>query len=274
MGKNNNSEVKVSLLVSTYEKPVWLKVCLESVRRQVVLPHEVVICDDGSGEETIKLIDELRKDFPIPIVHVWQPNKGHTGVSSIRNQGIVKCSGDYIIQIDGDMLLHPYFVADHISFSKKGCYLKGTRTYLSEKISKEILKKGEPMEISFWTADGVEKRRTNLLRIPMFAKLLASRYGKNSTAAIGCNVSFWRDDAIRINGYDEGFDGFWGVEDEDFGSRLIRSGIEKRYLKFCGNAFHIWHPTQSRDNTPSRNRKADNDAKGIVYAEKGIDQYL
>lgn len=272
---NNNQKIKTTLLISTYNKPSWLRICLDSVSKQVILPDEVIICDDGSGEETIQLIEEFQKDFPVPIIHVWQPNKGHMGLATMRNKGIAASSGDYIIQTDGDEFFHPCFIKDHISFCKKGYYLKGTRTYLGEKLSEKIRENGTSLKLSYWTTSDIQKRKTNLLRIPFLAKRLVDSYRQNSSPGIGGNMSYWREDAIKINGYDEKFDGSWGKEDADFVARLFRLGVKKRYLKFIGNAYHLWHPTMSRDKlSDNLSLLAENNKSGIVYIEKGIDQYL
>ena len=57
------SMMKISLIISTYNRPSALKLCLESVKRQNRLPDEVIIGDDGSGDETAALIREFQKDF-------------------------------------------------------------------------------------------------------------------------------------------------------------------------------------------------------------------
>ena len=66
---------KCSLCISTYNSPAALYHCLLSVKNQTLLPKEVIIADDGSTNETALIIDEIRKTFPIPIIHVWQKNK-------------------------------------------------------------------------------------------------------------------------------------------------------------------------------------------------------
>lgn len=275
MQNKDTENVKTTLLISTYNKPSWLRICLESVRWQVVLPYEVIICDDGSGEDTIQLIEELKRDFPVPIIHLWQPNRGSMGLATMRNKGIAASNGNYIIQTDGDEFFHPYFVKDHIFFCKQGYYLKGTRTYLGEKLSEKIRENGKAVNLSYWTTTDIQKRKTNLLRIPCLAKRLADSYRQNSSPGIGGNMSYWREDAIKINGYDEKFDGSWGKEDADFVARLMRLGIKKRYLKFAGNVFHLWHPTMSRDKlSDNLSLLAQNNEKGIIYIEKGVDQYL
>ena len=51
----------VSLIISTYNSPKALDLCLMSVLQQSVLPDEVLIADDGSNEETRKIVEEFKK---------------------------------------------------------------------------------------------------------------------------------------------------------------------------------------------------------------------
>ncbi|MFR7809695.1 MAG: glycosyltransferase [Butyricimonas faecihominis] len=116
--------MKISLIISTYNRPSALKLCLESVKRQNRLPDEVIIGDDGSGDETAALIREFQKDFPVPLLHVWQEDKGFR-VGKIRNKCIAKAKYDYIVQVDGDMVLHSSFITDHLSCARRGYYKRG-----------------------------------------------------------------------------------------------------------------------------------------------------
>ena len=56
--------MKVSLIIVTYNRPDALGIILESIRRQTVLPGEVIIADDGSGPETAEMIRNLPGLFP------------------------------------------------------------------------------------------------------------------------------------------------------------------------------------------------------------------
>ena len=58
--------MKISLIVTTYNWPEALRLSLESVKRQTRMPDEVIVADDGSGEETRKLVEEMRRGFPCP----------------------------------------------------------------------------------------------------------------------------------------------------------------------------------------------------------------
>jgi len=118
--------VKVSLIVTTYNRPV-----LKSAAMQSTLPHEIVVADDGSGEETANIIEEASKKSTVPILHAWQEDRGFRAAMS-RNRAIAMSSGEYIVMIDGDMVLHPLFVKDHIEAAEPGTFVQGSRVLLSE----------------------------------------------------------------------------------------------------------------------------------------------
>ena len=51
--------MKVSLIITTYNWPEALRLSLMSAARQTQLPDEVIVADDGSGEETRQLIADM-----------------------------------------------------------------------------------------------------------------------------------------------------------------------------------------------------------------------
>ncbi len=87
-------------------------------------------------------------------------------------------------------------------------------------------------------------------------------------------MSFWREDALAINGYDEYFVG-WGGEDFDFAMRLFHLGRQKIALKFAGIVFHLWH-----NDLHMQNKKKNFDyyyqkvEQKAVRCKQGMDQYL
>lgn len=85
--------MKTTLLITTYNWPKALELVLYSVLHQHVMPDEVVIADDGSTEETKKLIDRYADKMPVPVIWVWQEDKGFRR-TSILNKAIAKATGD------------------------------------------------------------------------------------------------------------------------------------------------------------------------------------
>ena len=127
--------MKVTLLIITYNWPEALRMVLESAMHQSKMPDEIVIGDDGSTAETKLLIESYAKSSPVPVVHVWQEDKGFRR-TVILNKAIAKATGDYIIQVDGDVILDSHFVADHLEVAQKGCFVCGSRVRLEASVSK------------------------------------------------------------------------------------------------------------------------------------------
>ncbi len=264
--------MKSSLIISTYNRPDALKICLESVRKLAVYPDEVIVGDDGSTEETRLLVDELRKDFPVPLKYIWQPDEGFR-LAAIRNKCIAAASGEYIIQIDGDIFLHKMFVADHLRNARPGHFLKGGRVQLDDVRSRQICVSGKVPWIHP-LSNGIEAKRPNALRFSNLAIYLAPRYRKNRDNVLGCNMSFYKKDLIAVNGYDEDFSG-WGGEDLDISFRLRNAGIGKRYLKFCALTYHLWHKEASMDKSSGNHAIAYSHREtSAIRCIHGLDQYL
>lgn len=261
--------MKTSLIISTYNWPEALALCLESVRRQRLLPDEVIVGDDGSGEETRMLIRRFQQDFPVPLFHLWQEDKGFRKARMI-NQCFAAARYEYIIEVDGDMVLNPYFIQDHVSCAKRGYYIKGGRVNIMKHKTEHLCRSGKYRPLSFFSS-GLT-RRENAIRCLPLAKYMAPR--RKTRPGLGCNTSFWREDLIRVNGYDEFYEG-WGGEDYDLCVRLLNTGVKKLALKFAAVGFHLWH-----EDKHMQNRKKNFDyyhekvAEKATWCEKGLDQYL
>lgn len=241
-----------------------------SIAAQSILPEEVIIADDGSGSETEALIKEFQNDFPVPLRHVWQADEGFQ-LARIRNKAIAKASGTYIVQIDGDLILHKSFIKDHFKFKKEGCFVTGSRVMLSKELSGQLLEK-QSIKVSVLTK-GVSNV-FNGIRMPSLAKRMMRYRNRDVMYVRGCNMAFWKKDIIAVNGYNESFIG-WGREDNDIAVRLVNAGTAKRTLKHAGIVFHIYHPIKSRDDLED-NDKLLKEAidSGVVYAQNGLSQHL
>lgn len=264
--------MKTSLIISTYNRPDALRLCLLSAISQTRLPDEIIVGDDGSRPDTREAIDAVRALTNVPIIHVWHPDEGFR-LAMMRNKAVAASSGEYIIETDGDVILHPAFVADHVAFARRGHYCKGGRCNLGRALTEQLCAAGELRPIRPWTR-GIESKPENAIHCTPLARWLAPRYRRHRETALGCNMSFFRDDFYAINGYDEFFVG-WGGEDGDFGRRLNMLGLTKRHLKFAGLAFHLWHEDKFMHNK-ERNfmHAARPDSTLRVPDERGAAKYL
>jgi glycosyltransferase involved in cell wall biosynthesis len=261
--------MKTALLISTYNWPEALDLVLKSVLNQTVLPNEILIADDGSSEETKILIDKFRNVLKIPVSHIWQEDIGFRK-SKILNKAIAQTNADYIIQIDGDCILHNNFISDHLRFVQKGNYLYGSRVNILPKYVSEVFEK-KITKFNFFSKE--IKNKTRALYIPFISKLYKSHYGISKKFR-GCNVSFWRKDLIAISGYNEDFEG-WGREDSDLVIRMGNNGVKAKRIRYAGILYHIFHKSNSKSNLELNNKiQKETIEKGITRVTNGIDQYL
>lgn len=267
----NRTNPSVSLIVSTYNWPEALLICLLSITHQTMLPDEVIIADDGSREDTVKLIREMQKKFPCPLIHVWHEDTGFK-LASIRNKAIAKSSMDYIIQIDGDIILDKHFVEDHVHMASAGCFIAGSRAMLNEEFSKYILE-NKVYSISVWNKN--VRNKLNAIRICLLSHLFKFNYKKSDPYyGRGCNMSFWKADFVATNGYNENMTG-WGKEDSELIVRFTNMGLKRIFIKFRGIEFHIWHSLSSRDSEPVNKRIYDNSIKNkTLRTDNGLNNYL
>jgi len=86
----------VSVVITTYNKPHFLRLTLEWYLRQSVQEFELVVADDGSGPETAEVVKEYQSRAHFPIVHAWQEDKGFR-VAATKNLSVRHSTGDYLI---------------------------------------------------------------------------------------------------------------------------------------------------------------------------------
>lgn len=267
------NKVTIALIISTYNWPDALELVLLSILAQTEQPNEVLIADDGSGPETMALIEKYKAKFTIPLKHIWHEDKGFR-LAMIRNKALVNSSSDYIVQIDGDIILHRNFIQDHKKFAHPGTFVRASRVYINEAASKKLIKNKEVGLSAF--SNGISNF-FSALRIPFlwpFFELKYKNSGQERYEIHGCNMAFWREDALKVNGYDEQFTG-WGPEDKEFVARLINIGRKKRFIKLGAIAFHLYH-RESCKTYLAENEKSFQETifKKKKSCEFGINQYL
>ncbi|MDO5607682.1 MAG: glycosyltransferase family 2 protein [Capnocytophaga sp.] len=236
--------MKVTLLISTYNWAPALGLCLKSIGRQTVLPDEIIIADDGSTPDTKALIDQYRTMVSIPLKHVWHEDKGFRK-TIILNKAVSLADMPYVIQIDGDVILHRKFVEDHISFARKGYFNIGRRANLPMEITQKLISGGS---LDFSCLDPKIQKMELGIRFPtVLSALLSQKSSQNSNSVFGSNMSYWKADFVKINGYDNTMTG-WGAEDKDLAQRLINLGISKRKLRYAAIQHHLFHKENNQDN--------------------------
>lgn len=238
-----------AVIISTFNNPEWLKKVLWGYVVQISPADEIIIADDGSGEETRTMIEEFSS--MLPIKHVWQPNEGFQK-SKILNKAISVSTSDYLIFTDQDCIPRKDFIAVHKHYAKRGRFLSGGYFKLPMNISLSI------------TKDDIESGRIfslgNLLKrglkmkfkcIKLFNKkwfaVLMNHITTTRATWNGMNSSGWREDALKVNGFNMSMQ--YGGQDREFGERLRNLGIRTKQIRYSAICLHLYHnrPYKTRE---------------------------
>ncbi len=259
----------VSLVITTYNWPAALELTLRSAARQSVMPDEIIVADDGSGPGTAQIVERYGASSRVPLLHVWQPDQGFRLARS-RNRAIAAARSNYIVIVDGDMVLHEHFIADHRRAARRGSFIQGVRLLTEPDAAEWMLREGR-LEVGFF-AHGIRRRR-HAVRNLLLSRLLFSQC-TGQRAIRGCNQAYWKSDLLKVNGFNEAFVG-WGREDNEIAARLYNCGVLRRNLKFQALAIHLHHPSRnSAGENPNDAILEEALRSGALWCPLGLDQHL
>ena len=269
--------MKLSVIFATYNSPRWLEKVLWGYSVQQHRDFEIIIGDDGSGAETREVIDRLREETGLTIKHVWHEDKGFRKCR-ILNKAILEAEAPYLVFTDGDCIPRADFLAVHAAEARPGYFLSGGYHKLpmstSEAISKDDILSGRCFDLKWLKAHGLKPgyKNAKLTATPRQAKLF-HMLTPTRCRFKGSNGSAWREDVMRINGFDERMP--WGGLDREFGVRLVNAGVRPKHVRYNAIVIHLDHkrgykdPDQVKQNKQLReyNRK-----HGVVRTDYGIAQ--
>jgi len=127
----------ISIVIATYNWPVALNLCVQSLLTQTNNDFEIIIADDGSKKDTEELVKQLKKTSHINIKYAWQEDLGFRK-TMILNKAIQMSEGEYIIFLDGDCITQPDFIEKHRSLRQVKAMVTGSRILLSNSLSKQL----------------------------------------------------------------------------------------------------------------------------------------
>jgi len=270
ISRGPNTGPRMSVVVNTYEQPEYLRRVLRSLENQLIVGDEILIADDGSGSPTRDVVNAWKARQSFRVEHVWEEHHGFRR-SHILNAAIARAQSDYLIFLDGDSVPHPKFLADHRRLARKGCYIQGHRVCFTEKFSKDFASDGKIRNQSRALLEkGVESGGKFLFRWPV--PILRRR--TNLRGVRGCNLAIWRTDLVRVNGYNEAFEG-WGREDSELALRLMNSGVQWLDVRGWAVCYHLWHPPADRSQLDKNIGHLDAAlAQKSASCEKGLNLHL
>lgn len=258
----------LALIINTFDQPDYLARVLVAVAGQTSAPDEVFVADDGSGEATRLVYAKWAGNQGRRAAHVWQPHEGFRR-ARILNQAIARTGSEYVVFLDGDTVPHPEFVADHRSLARKGAFIQGHRALIQQRGAGWFGLDGfkRDRRRAFWR--GQLEGWKHAFRWPR--PLLRPRTDLRGIR--GCNLGIWRDDLIRVNGYNEAFIG-WGREDSELAVRLMNAGVQRLDARGWALCYHLWHPPASRTGLVANDELlAEAQKAGVTRCQRGLDEH-
>jgi glycosyltransferase involved in cell wall biosynthesis len=235
--------LRISVILSTYNTPQWLEKVIWGYACQSHRDFELLIADDGSTVETAACIARLRRETGLAIDHIWQEDRGFRK-STILNKAVVASSTDYLVFSDGDCIPRWDFLATHVALSERGRFLSGgvvrLPMALSERISKREISMRQATDPAWLVANGLKpNKRVRWLSLGRCLASLVDAATPTRATWNGSNVSGWRADVLRVNGFDERMG--YGGEDRELGERLVNTGIRGKQVRHRAIAVHLDH---------------------------------
>lgn len=255
MLNNENAEIKVGIVVPTFNRVNNLKLLINSIEKQTYTNYCLVIADDGSDDDTKEYINVISNNAKWKGKLFWVncgQNVGFRAARS-RNMGVAFLPHDceLILFIDSDVILRndaiEKFVDIHIKYPE--CFILSRTEWLpplEHGFINESIDKFE--QLAEFIPDGIPQRiEGTFVGHDLRIELSNNPFGLNLKEPVRLcgdwllllNIGVPKKIFIELNGFDESFEGY-GYEDIDFGIRAEKAGVNC-YIEENITAFHIWH---------------------------------
>lgn len=217
----------LSIIIPTYRRPDYLAQCLRALFAQdfPASQLEVVVVDDGSGDDTPRVVSALERTAPFPVRFEAQMNQGP---GSARNRGIHLATGGFFLFLGDDVLADPELVREHLS----------AHTILG--VPGAVLGREVRAKSNANSPFGMFMAR---VQADYLAPLKACADGTRIPFQFCCtaNLSIHREAFHKIGPFDESYR---IMEDTELGYRLEQAGIPLVY--WSSARVQHFHPIQLR----------------------------
>jgi glycosyltransferase involved in cell wall biosynthesis len=235
--------MRLSVILSTYNAPAWLEKVIWGYATQTHGNFEIVVADDGSRDETAELIARLTRQTGLSIEHVWHEDRGFRKCE-ILNKAILRASAEYLVFSDGDCIPRGDFLETHARLAAPGYFLSGGIVRLPLRISRRIdlddVVRQRATHLPWLARRGLVPRKSSLrMVLPYRAGRMLDRITTTKPTWNGHNASGWKDDLVRVNGFDQRMG--YGGEDCELGERLVNAGVRPRQIRNRAVCVHLDH---------------------------------
>lgn len=237
--------MKISVIVSVYNRFEYALNTLKFLKKQNIQPYEVIFADDGSKGSLKEFLKDELKNCKFKVKHVYQEDLGFRKCKSCNN-AVIESEGDYLIFLDQDAIFPETLIEDFIRLSSRETFsilrvlwsLDEERKELQELIETEAKYSDLVKIINKYEK---KKLRKHLLRDKYNNLRYRLKLRDRGAGLMGIGFGVYKDSYNKINGYDEDYKG-WGGEDADLGLRLYKLGLKSITFTTNPPAIHMCHP--------------------------------
>lgn len=271
-----------TIIISVYKDTKSLALILEALARQTIIPAEVLISEDCESEEMHSFVIEAKNKFHnLTISHLSQEDIGWRKNRAL-NRAVVAAKGEYLIFIDGDCVPFDDFIENHLAKAQQGAALAGKRIELGPNITQAIYSK--ELNVAKLTKHWLfylpklilDKARhvEDIIHIS-HNSWLAKFTNKPARSIIGCNWSVFKDDLLKINGFNEDYTLPSVGEDTDLVWRFKGLGIAINSCRYNANIVHLYHETRFNPEIQKINRAImkQNQELQLYICKNGITKF-
>ena len=238
--------MKITIIISVYKNVKALELVLDSILDQSVKVDEIIVSEDGNS----KIMQEFISTLHIPnLIHLTQEDLAWRKNIALNNS-IRKSTGEYLIFIDGDVILHKRFIEGHIHCAKPKRVCAGKRVELGPNYTQKLFDKTLSLQelsnhfirkIISLHKDNVRHYEDGIYVSPdsyIYKKFIQK---KSINYLIGCNFSCYKKDIESINGFNEDYRHPAIGEDVDINWRFRADNTEVISCRNIANVYHLWH---------------------------------
>ncbi len=241
--------IKISVIITVYNRANLLRLALLSLRNQSYLPDELIISDDGSKEDIVASIKDITNTLSFPVKYIRQENKGFR-LAKCRNNGARVAENEQLIFLDQDLIHTRNYLSTLHDNYRKAFFLTAYPVRLTEHQTNRLTEQNiqNYSFVNELTEKQLKKIRNQFRKDYLSCWLNRLKIERDKPKLRGGACAINKEDFININGYDENFIG-WGNEDDDIRRRLYKYGVRGYnpfYYEFPIHLYH--HPYHSGGN--------------------------
>ena len=133
---------KISIIIPVYNAEKYIEKCLYSIKKQTYSNYEIIIVDDGSKDNSLKMCKKFKNENKNIILKIF--TQKNEGPSSARNRGIANAKGDYITFVDSDDYLEENLLEALLNCCKKDTMIRSNyKTFKNNKIFNNKTERGK-----------------------------------------------------------------------------------------------------------------------------------